>query len=212
MPAVAGRTFTNGDTAVGAGLIVGLIALFLPWYSASSNGGVAGFNFSVSVNGFSHWTGLLYLLAVLVGLALFVVRHFVPTVKVPELPQPDAMLYLAIGAFMAVMAILYLLLGSGTTVSGPGYSAGPSFGLFIGLIAGIAVAAGGFLKRSEPQQVTQGYSTPSAGTTYVAGTPPPQNYGGGAPTPPPPAYGGGTPPPPSTYGGGGTPPPAPPPA
>lgn len=172
MPAVAGRNFSNGDAAVGGGLIVALIAVFLPWYSVSSSA-VAGFNYSVSVNGLSHWAGWLFFLALLAGLALFVIRNFVPTVKVPPLQQPDAMLYTIIGIFMVVMAIIYLLLGSGSTFSGPGFSAGPSFGLFVGLIAAIVVAAGGFLKRSDPQPVASAYGAPGTGPTYGGGTPPP---------------------------------------
>jgi drug/metabolite transporter (DMT)-like permease len=96
-----------------------------------------------------------------------------PTVNMPALPQTDAVLYTIIGVFMAVMAIIWLLLGSGTTTSGPGYSAGPSFGLFIGLVAAVVVAIGGFLKRSEPQPATPSYSTPGPGTGYGGGMPPP---------------------------------------
>jgi hypothetical protein len=177
LPAVAGRNFTNGDAAIGVGLIVSLIAVFLPWYSVSANcGGIvgcAGFNYSASVGALSYWSGWLFFLALLAGLVLFVLRTFVPNVSVPALPQTDAMLYTIIGIFMAVMAVLWLLLGSGTTVSGPGYSAGPSFGLFVGLIAAIVVAVGGFLKRSDPQPTGRAYTTPGTGSTYGGGTPPP---------------------------------------
>ncbi len=177
MPAISGRQFTNGDTAVGVGLVVAIIAVFLPWYSVSANcGGIvgcAGLNYSASAGGLSYWTGWLFFLAVLAGLALFIVRTFMPHVTVPALPQTDAMLFTFIGVFMAVMAILWLLLGSGTTTSGPGYSAGPSFGLFVGLIAAVVVAIGGFLKRSEPQPATHAYTTPGAGSPFGGAPPPP---------------------------------------
>ncbi|MGH7723299.1 MAG: hypothetical protein ACRENL_10815 [Candidatus Dormibacteria bacterium] len=177
MPEVGGRNFTNGDSAIGIGLIVALIAVFLPWYSASFNcGGVVGcggLSSSVSVGGLSYWSGWLFFLAVLVGLALFVIRTFVSSVTLPPLPQTDAMIFAIIGVFMVVMALLWLLTGSGTTVSGPGYSAGASFGLYIGLIAAIVVAVGGFLKRSDPQPAVRAYGTPGTGTTYGGGTPPP---------------------------------------
>lgn len=179
MPAVAGRNFSNGDAAIGVGLVVSLIAVFLPWYSVSANCngivGCAGFNYSASVGALSYWSGWLFFLALLAGLALFVIRSFAPSVNMPALPQTDAMLYTIIGVFMAVMAILWLLLGSGTTVSGAGYSAGPSFGLFIGLVAAIVVAVGGYLKRADPQPATRAYGTTGTGT-----------YGGGTPPPPPP--------------------------
>jgi hypothetical protein len=180
LPVISGRHFSNGDAAVGAGLIVAFIAVFLPWYSASTNcngvAGCGGFNFSVSAGGLSYWSGWLFFLAVLVGLALFVLRTFVRQVALPTLPQPDAILYTVIGVFMAVMAILWLLLGSGAgAVSGPGYSAGASFGLFVGLVAAIIVAVGGVLKRADPQIVATGHPTPGAGSPY-----------GGSPPPPPP--------------------------
>ena len=167
---IAGRKLSNGDLAVGAGLIVALIAIFLPWYSASYNvsgiAGIPGYSGSVSTGGFSYWTGWFFFLATLVGIALFALRTFVPTVAIPALPLNDAMTYVSIGAFMVVMAVLWLLLGSGAaSVSGPGYSAGASFGLFIGIIAAAAVVVGGFLKRSDPQPATKplsAYQTPSA--------------------------------------------------
>ena len=175
MPAVGGRNYSNGDAAIGIGLIVALVAIFLPWYSASfSCGGLAGcggLNTSASVGALSDWPGWLFFLALLAGLALFVLRTFVPTVNIPQLPQSDAMIYTIIGVFMAVMAIFWLLFHNGASFSGAGYSAGVSFGLYIGLIAAIAVAVGGFLKRSEPQPVVSAYG--GSGNSYGGGSPPP---------------------------------------
>lgn len=175
MPEVGGRTYSNGDTAIGVGLIVALIATFLPWYSASfscSGSALCGsLNTSASVSALNDWAGWLFFLAVLAGLALFVIRTFVPSVTLPTMPQPDAIIYAGLGVFMAVMALLWLLTHS-NSYSGAGYSAGPSFGLFIGLIAGLVVAAGGYLKRSDPHTTVQAYSTPGTGTPYGGGPPP----------------------------------------
>jgi hypothetical protein len=176
---IAGKKLSNGDIVVGAGLIIGLIALFLPWYSySSSDNGIAGvtggFSYSGSVSGLNYWTGWFFFLAVLIGLALIILRTFVPTVAIPALPLNDSMTYIVLGAVMAVAALLWLVIGAPASFSGPGYSAGVSFGLFIGLITGIAVAVGGYLKRSDPQPATKplsAYQTPSS-------SPPP---------PPPPA-------------------------
>jgi hypothetical protein len=176
---IAGKKLSNGDIAVGAGLIIGLIALFLPWYSySSSDNGIAGvtggFSYSGSVSGLNYWTGWFFFLAVLVGLALIILRTFVPSVAIPALPLNDSMTYIVVGAVMAVAALLWLVIGAPASFSGPGYSAGVSFGLFIGVITGIVVAVGGFLKKSDPQPATKplsAYQTPTS-------TPPP---------PPPPA-------------------------
>jgi hypothetical protein len=176
---IAGKKLSNGDIVVGAGLIIGLIALFLPWYSySSSDNGIAGvtggFSYSGSVSGLNYWTGWFFFLAVLVGLALIILRTFVPSVAIPALPLNDSMTYIVVGAVMAVAALLWLIIGAPASFSGPGYSAGVSFGLFIGVITGIAVAVGGYLKKSDPQPATKplsAYQTPTS-------TPPP---------PPPPA-------------------------
>jgi hypothetical protein len=162
---VAGRKFSNGDALVGGGLIVAFITVFLPWYSTSVQ--LGGFSSSGSVGGLGLWAGWLFFLVAIVGIVLFVFRNFVSSVNMPALPQTDAIIFLIVGIALVVLGILWLLTGGGTTASGPGYSAGPSFGLFIGLIAGAVVAVGGFLKRSDPQPATR----PLGSTGY--GTPPP---------------------------------------
>ncbi len=172
---VSGKRLSTGDIAVGAGLIVGFISVFLPWYSASFSGEAGFGGFSTSVGGLSYWSGWFFFLATIIGIALFVLRTFVPTVAVPAMPLDDAMIYLVLGAVMVVMALLWLVAGAPGGSSGPGYSVGISFGLIIGIIAGVAVLVGGFLKRSDPQPTTRpmsSYQTPSA--------PPPS-----APPPPP---------------------------
>jgi hypothetical protein len=174
LPAVAGRNYTNGDAAIGVGLIVALVAVFLPWYSFSYNctGSPLCNLGSTSFAALNDWPGWLFFLAVLAGLALFIIRTFVPTVTLPTMPQPDAILYLGLGIFLAVMALLWWLTHT-NSASGPGYSYGPSFGLFIGLIAGIVVAVGGYLKRSEPQAAVQAYPTPGSGSPFGGAPPPP---------------------------------------
>ena len=176
---IAGKKLSNGDLTVGVGLIIGLIALFLPWYSyTSSDNGIAGvtagFSYSGSVGGLNYWTGWFFFLFVLIGLALIILRTFVPSVAIPALPLNDSMTYIVCGAVMVVAALLWLVIGAPGSYSGPGFSAGVSFGLFIGLIAGIAVAAGGYLKRTDPQPATKPLSS------YQTPTSPP-------PPPPPPA-------------------------
>jgi hypothetical protein len=171
---IAGKKLSNGDVAVAAGLIVALIAVFLPWYSSSASVGAA--SFSASASGLAYWSGWFFFIFTLIGIGLFVMRTFVATVAMPALPANDAMVYSVIGVVMLVMALLWLIAGAPASVSGPGYSAGLSFGLIIGIIAAIAVIAGGFLKRTDPQPATKplsAYQTPTA--------PPP------SPPPPPPA-------------------------
>lgn len=182
---VAGKKLSNGDLAVAGGLIVALISVFLPWYSVSENeaalcGGLPGCggSFSTSVSAFGLWAGWLFFLALVVGIVLFVLRTFVPGVNV-ALPVVDNLIYTVVGGALVVLALLWFVTNPGGG-SGPGFSAGPSFGLFIGIVAGAAVAVGGILKRSDPQPTTKplsAYQTPTA--------PPPS--GGFTPPPPPPS-------------------------
>ncbi|HEY1411629.1 MAG TPA: hypothetical protein VGF36_05780, partial [Rhodopila sp.] len=112
MPDIGGRKLGNGDTLIGGALIVALISVFLPWYSATINcSGIPGCGGSASVGALNYWTGWFFFLAVLAGLALFIVRNFVATVTLPTMPQPDPVLFMAIGGFMLLMALLWLLIG-----------------------------------------------------------------------------------------------------
>jgi hypothetical protein len=175
---IAGKKLSTGDLVVGVGLIVGLIALFLPWYSyTSSDNGIAGvtggFSYSGSFGGLNYWTGWFYFLFVLIGLALIILRTFAPTVAIPALPINDSMTYIVCGAVMAVAALLWLVIGAPASYSGLGFSAGISFGLIIGLICGIAVAVGGYLKRSDPQPATKPLSAYQTPTSSPPPPPPP---------------------------------------
>jgi len=173
---IAGKKLSNGDVTVAAGLIVGFIATFLPWYGVSYSLGTGIGNFSNSVGALSSWSGWLFFLVVLIGIALFVFRTLLPTVALPALPIDDALTYLIVGIVMVIMALLYLLTYGASGASGPGYSVGVSFGLFLGIIAGAAVGAGGFLKRADPQPATRPLSA------YQSQSAPPPS----APPPPPP--------------------------
>jgi len=176
---VAGKQVSNGGLVVAGGLVVGLIDTFLPWHSTTIPT-FSGLD-SGGHDALGYWSGWIFFLAILIGLALFVIRTFVPQVSIPALPFTDTALYLGIGVVMILCALLWLVTGGGySSVYAiysdlPGYSSGPSFGVFIGIIAAAAVGVGGYLVRSEPQPATAPLSRPQLPTS-----PPP-------PPPPPPA-------------------------
>jgi hypothetical protein len=153
---VAGKPLSNGALAVGGGLIVALVDTFLPWhttvfptvYGLSSRGQDA----------LGFWSGWLFFLAVLVGIALFVVRNFVPQAGISALPFTDAMIYAGLGVVMILCALLWLVTGGWNSAlyaqiaNLSGISSGPNFGVFIGIIAAAAVGVGGYLMRAVPHR------------------------------------------------------------
>jgi hypothetical protein len=156
---VAGKPLSNGALAVGGGLIVALVDTFLPWYTT-----VFPTVYGLSSGGhdaLGYWSGWLFFLAILVGIALFVARNFVPQAGIPALPFTDAMIYAGLGVVMILCALLWLVIGGGKSdlyaqiANLQGLSWGPSFGVFIGIIAAAAVGVGGYLMRAVPQPATK---------------------------------------------------------
>ncbi len=195
---IGGRKLTNGEALVSGGAVVGLIASFLPWYSlsysCSGSSFCGGLNTSISVNGFFHGWGFLYSLAVIVAIAYAAARMFAAA-SIPPLPMQDWMIFTVLGCVMLAGSIMFWLLdiGGAGSASGFGYSAGPGFGLFIAILSAAAVAAGGFLKKADPQPATAPMNMGAAGQpgapTQYAAPPPPAPMPAAAPpmAPPPPA-------------------------
>src|SRR5579875_1151758 len=125
--------------------VVGFIASLLPWYSVSASG------FSSSINGWHGW-GFLAVLLFIVGAAWVVLPLLGVSIQgwlaalPPTVTEPR--LVMGIGGVAALCTLLFILT-EGPGVSGPGFSAGPSFGAYLGLICALAVAAGGYLLQNE---------------------------------------------------------------
>jgi hypothetical protein len=173
MPAqIGGKTYSNGELILGAGLVVALINWFIPWWWTYSftYSGIGGINTSGGASGFSDGWGWLGFIVLLALIALFALRAFAPQV-LPALPFADYLIYAVGGVVILLIAVLFLTYANGS-YSGPGYSEGISIGFFLGLIAAVAIAVGGWLKKSDAQPATA-----------------PMNFSGfnQAPPPPPPA-------------------------
>lgn len=114
------------------------IALFLPWTHVK----IGGFGMNVTGNAGASfgWISILSVLAVETVLVL--------TILGVDLPFPTGLAYLGSGALAVLLTVLVMLfrpIGG----SAPGVSKIPWFGAFIGLIAGIGILVGGFMKWQE---------------------------------------------------------------
>lgn len=125
------KRLSQAERITGAGTLLLLISLFLPWFTYSFGFG------SVSVDGRYHAWMWLVLLLCLAILAFLVARAGFS--KMPfKLPMADEQLLLIATGVNAVLTILAFLFKPG----GIGFSGiGWGFGAFVGLAAAIIAAA-----------------------------------------------------------------------
>ncbi|HVS42185.1 MAG TPA: hypothetical protein VMU20_07920 [Candidatus Dormibacteraeota bacterium] len=143
---------SRGEQVIGIASVVLLLSLFLSWLSFSCSGpfcGAAG----AGAGGFHGW-GWLTFLALLGVAALLVIRCFLAeTLTLPELPAPDAAIYMAGGVLEVVGCLLFWVeyhdsfqsIGAGPTR----FSYGLGFGWWMALLAGVSTVIGGLLMQRE---------------------------------------------------------------
>ncbi len=136
---------TTSDKLILGGGIAYLIFMFLPWYGYDY--GVGSYNAS----GWDYFLGGVLPLILIVIMALHVaITRFSADTKLPDLPLPWSQVHLIAGAAAAGIVLLRLIIGSDNVGSvDTGVDLDRKFGLFLALIAAIAVAAGGFLKSKD---------------------------------------------------------------
>ncbi|HET9770306.1 MAG TPA: hypothetical protein VFS16_05410 [Acidimicrobiia bacterium] len=167
---------TTADKVVCGAAIVFLISTFLPWY------GIDGFDGANT--GWDYFlTGILPLLLAVVMVAQIAVSRFTTT-PLPALPIPWGQVHLIAGAAIAVLLLLRTIIVSSVDTFAGDFELDRKWGLFVALLAALALAAGGFLKSKEPEAAQVG---------GPGGYPPPPGGPGGGYPPPPPGGGGGYP-------------------
>ena len=171
---------SKGGMVFVVGSIVFAIASFLDWFSLSIGGGLGDFGGNGFDVGFIWCT--LWFVLFLGGAVVLALPAF--GVAAPKLPPVS---FLAVGAVGALFVILKLLIGEEFLDR--------SLGLYLAVIAALAVTAGGFMIFQESGGSLNDLKDMNKLKASF-------NQGGGETPPPPP------PPPPS----GMTPPPPPPPA
>jgi hypothetical protein len=131
---------TTGDKVMGGSAALLFIFSFFDWFGLGEGA------FSYSENG---WGSVFSLLGILVGLVILVVLILqkLTTVQLPDLPLPWAQAYFIAGIVCAALILLQLLIGG----SEQGVDLDRKIGVYLGTLAALGVAAGGFLKKSEPE-------------------------------------------------------------
>ena len=128
---------STGDKVIAGSGIALFIISFFPWF---------GLDLGITDYSESGWSSVFSLLAILIGLAMVAVI-LLPMfgVDLPDLNVPWWQILFIAGIVSAALILLQLLIGSSTA----GVDLDRKIGVFLGLIAGIGLAAGGFLKKQE---------------------------------------------------------------
>jgi len=152
------NALSNGGKIAGISGIVLIINIFLPWYGFSAGG------FSANINafdaGFLAWGGSVFAIA---GAVLILIGEIGESkIKLGALEGPQIGLLLA--ALGALLVVLRFLTETSLT----------RFGLFLGILASIAVVAGGYMSLKD-----SGVGLPTSDDFKSIG-------GGGDDSPPPP--------------------------
>ena len=131
---------TTGEKLIAGGGIAMLIASFLPWYKVSVSFGE--FSASASANGWEDPGAIFSILAVLIGVVMLaaVLAPKFGNMQLPDLGSVTwGQAHFGLGvAALALVVIKFL-----------NESSSISYGFFIGFIAAIALAAGGYLLYTE---------------------------------------------------------------
>jgi hypothetical protein len=125
---------SRGTWVAAGGSLILLISVFLEWYHVDLG--------PISI-GRSGWdeSSLAKLVALLALVALVIIglELFATTVA---LPYPSSLILIGIGALSALLVIIKM-------IDKPASQVSLSYGIFVSLIAAIAVAVGGYLKMQE---------------------------------------------------------------
>jgi hypothetical protein len=142
----------RADQIVGAAAIAFFIILFFfKWYGVSSNvGAVSGLNINVSRSGWDTFTNSrwIWIITIIVGLGSVVL---VAAQRKLELPLQPGVIVAGLGALSTIF-ILYRIIHHPTASASFGSfhaSVGIKLGIWLGLIAAMALTYGGYLQMQE---------------------------------------------------------------
>jgi hypothetical protein len=163
----------QGDLIAGLGGVALLAVMFLTWYSAGGSATFQGRNIEVRLD-FDAWqafrvTDLILAVTALSGIALAVLTA---SRRSPALPVAASVITATLGA-LATLLVFYRILNQ----PGPNQFLEVKLGAFLGFLAVLAVAVGGY--RAMRDEEWEGAPMP----TDVRPTPAPESPGDPAPPP-----------------------------
>ncbi len=209
----------RADRIIGGGAIALFVFMFFfKWYGVSSSSSIGGVSFSSSANGWHSFTNSrwIWLITIIVALGYVCLTA---AQRELDIPVQGSVIVAALGTLSALL-IAYRIIdhpsaGASGTIAGVHYSAsaGIKIGIWLGLIAAVAIAYGGYLAMQQEgtslahvhEQASGAFSgivtTPAAQPAAPAAQPPAPAAEPSAPFPPiPPAAG------PPAVGSAGEPP------
>jgi hypothetical protein len=181
---------STGEKIAGASAVLLFIFMFFDWFSVDVSNGLIGGSAGGNAWDFLDVIPIILTLAIIAAVAVAVIRL---TDAVFEPPVSINAVVAILGA-ISVLLILYRIVSPpGPDVDIPGVDVSPALGIFLGLIASVGIAYGGYrAMQEEGTSFGDQFSNrggPGAGPPQQppSSTPPPP--------PPPPSAGQGGPPP-----------------
>jgi hypothetical protein len=201
----------TGEKIAGVSAILLFVFMFFDWFGVeiSGEGGTVSFG---SGAGGNAWDALDFIPIILViAIVVALINVFLRLSDSDYEPPVSMNVGVAILGGLSTLLILFRIIdppGFGT-FGGVSVDATLEFGIFLGLLAAIGIAFGGYRAMQEEGSSFSGAADKlSSGGGPGAGAPPPPS----STPPPPPPPSGSTPPPPPSSSGPPPPPPPPPPA
>jgi hypothetical protein len=130
----------TSDWLVGIGSLVLLISVFLEWFKVKGLGGVSGFSLNIGISGWDA-TKLCILIFLFSLLTIAVVVIRVLDVDLSAIPIPMSLVVIGLAAISLLIVILRIFIHQS--------GLGVSYGIFVSLVAGGVVLAGGILMQRE---------------------------------------------------------------
>ncbi len=184
----------TGEKIAGVSAVLLFIFMFFDWFGVEISGEEGSISFG-SGSGGNAWDALDFIPIVLVvAIVVALVNVFLRLSDSDYEPPISLNVAVAVLGGIAALLVLYRIISPPSFGSFGGVSADATleFGIFLGLLASIGIAFGGYKGMQEEGSSFSGTADKLSG----GGNPPPPPSSGGTPPPPPPQSGSTPPPPP----------------